>query len=80
MQIEYRKFKGNIPKIVEILKVQKNKRGLQKKTFYLHFREDQFQHSLCDCSQCFKTDALRKVFAKFLIKNIHLKKSKEQWT
>ena len=41
--------------------------------------EDQFQHSLRDCSQCLKSDELRKVLPKFLIKNIYLKKGKEQW-
>ena len=83
MQIEYSKFKGNFPKIVENIKSLEKRNRPAKDEILSTFSqnrwvkiatEDQSQHSLSDCSRCLKTDKLRKVLAKFPIKNIYLKK------
>ena len=83
MQIEYSKFKGNFLKIVENIKSLEKRNRPTKDEILSTFSqnrwvkiatEDQFQqsHSLRNCSQYFKSDELRKVLAKFPIKDVYL--------
>ena len=89
MQIEYSKFKVNFLKIVENIKsLEKQSRPRKSKILSTFSRnqwvkipnEDQFQHSLRDCSQCLKSDELKKVLVRSPKKSFTLRKSKEQWT
>ena len=87
MQIEHSKIKVNFLKIVANIK-SLEKQNRPRKDKILSFSrnrcvkiptEDQFQHSLRDCSRCLTSDEPKKVLARYLIKTFTLRKGKGQW-
>ena len=89
MQIEYSKFQVNFLNTVENIKsLEKQKRPRKDEILSTFFQnhwvkiptEDQFQHSLRDCSKCLKSDEHKKVLLRSPIKTFNLRKGKEQWT